>query len=162
MSIDLFWYGHDYYPEWEKSGFSARFAFPFAKEVCKGVGYDVGCGKEEWAFPGAMAVDPAIPDSMNRFNREVDYIFSSHCLEHLPDWVAGLEAWSKLLRPGGVLFLYLPDYSSEYWRPWVNRKHHHALNRIMIKDWMKANGFHKILSAGPDLNHSFIVMGEKQ
>jgi predicted SAM-dependent methyltransferase len=47
----------------------------------------------------------------------VDYIYSSHCLEHVDNWIETLEYWIKNLKDGGILFLYLPDFSQKYWRP---------------------------------------------
>ena len=160
MSIELFEYKGTKYPEWERHGFSARFIFPYAEEVCKGVGYDIGCFKKEWAFPGAIPIDPKIGTEVDK-NKKVDYIFSSHCLEHNMGWVATLSFWASLLKDNGVMFLYLPDYSQEYWRPWNNRKHYHSFTKEIISDWLADNGFMNIMSAGPDLNHSFIVIGEK-
>ena len=48
-------YKGEVYPSFQASGFAARFAFPFAKEVCHGIGFDIGCAKREWALPGAIA-----------------------------------------------------------------------------------------------------------
>jgi len=153
------------YPLFQALGFSARFAFPFALEVCKGSkGYDIGCMKREWAFPGAIPIDTNFNDGYDAYKlpkKNVDYIFSSHCLEHLIDWVKALDYWTTVLRPGGTLFLYLPDYSQEYWRPWNNRKHKHCLFPFMINDYMKDNNYKNICCSETDLNCSFIVFGEK-
>ena len=96
-----------------------------------------------------------------KFVENLDYIFSSHCLEHLYNWVDVLDYWTSKLKSGGVLFLYLPDYSQEYWRPWNNRKHKHVLNSEMIIDVLKLNNMIKIHSSGCDINHSFVIMAEK-
>jgi hypothetical protein len=34
------------------------------------------------------------------------------------------------LNENGTLFLYLPDYSQEYWRPWNNKKHNGEMDLI--------------------------------
>lgn len=156
------------YPFFQSEGNAAQFAIPFAQKVCTGaMGYDIGYGKKEWKFPGAIGIDinaedERCKDAMNLpMNAGVDYIFSSHCLEYLVDWVAALDHWSSKLNPKGVLFLYLPHYSQEYWRPWNNRKHKHCFTQNIIADWMESNGYIKVFSSEIDLNNSFIVMGEK-
>lgn len=40
----------------------------------------------------------------------LDYVYSSHCLEHLPDPLAALRRWTEVVRPGGFLYLAVPDY----------------------------------------------------
>ena len=114
------------YPEFQTNGNAARFAMPFAKELLQGNGLDIGCNRKDWAFPGAKMIDLEINDEWDAFNlpnEKYDYIFSSHCLEHINDWVGALDYWGKHLKAGGVMFLYLPHYSQTYWRPWNNRKH---------------------------------------
>jgi predicted SAM-dependent methyltransferase len=153
-----------YYPEFQSRGNAAQFAIPYAKHVCSGTGVDVGCNREEWKFPGAYAVDPTINDfnALNFPYDDLDYIFSSHCLEHLTDWVSVLDYWTSKLKSGGVLFLYLPDYSQTYWRPWHNRKHVNIFTADIISDYMQDNNYTNIFKSGVDLNNAFIVMGQKQ
>jgi len=45
-----------------------------------------------------------IPIKENTF----DYIFSAHCLEHVPNTIKVLKEWIRVLKPGGILFLVLP------------------------------------------------------
>jgi SAM-dependent methyltransferase len=40
---------------------------------------------------------------------QADVVFSSHTLEHLSDHFGAISSWSRLLRSGGHLILYLPD-----------------------------------------------------
>ncbi len=39
----------------------------------------------------------------------LDYLCSSHVLEHLADPIAALHEWHRVLRPGGLLYLVVPD-----------------------------------------------------
>lgn len=152
------------YPTFQTNGFAARFAMPFATEVCKGEGIDVGCNRVEWKLPGAHPVDPEINQwhATNFPYTDLDYVFSSHCLEHIPNWVEALEYWTDRLKSGGTLFLYLPDYSQEYWRPWNNRKHLHIFTPDILRDYLKSSGsFRKIFVSGVDLYNAFMVIAEK-
>lgn len=164
--IDIITYKNNSYPKFQSEGYASQFAIPYAKHVCKGKGVDVGCNRLEWAFPGSIVVDPVIneydalnfPESAN----ELDYIFSSHCLEHLQDWVSVLDYWKSKLKIGGVLFLYLPDYSQVYWRPWNNRKHLNIFSPTILKDYLEDRDFINIFTSQPDLNNAFMVMAQKQ
>lgn len=135
---------------------------PFAKELLEGDGYDIGCGNKDWAFPGAVPIDNGDKWNATKLpDGEVDYIFSSHCLEHIPDWVGVLDYWSTKLKPGGVLFLYLPHYSQTYWRPWNNRQHINILTPQYLKDYLIARGWANIMVADRDLYNAFAVVAEK-
>jgi len=152
------------YPHFQCEGNASQFAIPYAIHVCKGDGYDIGCMKKEWSFPGSIKIDLSFKDEWNATNLpkdNVDYIYSSHCLEHIDNWVETMEYWYKTLRKGGVLFLYLPEYSQEYWRPWNNKKHKHIFSPKIIKDLMTHLGYTQIFSSEKDLNNSFMIMGEK-
>jgi SAM-dependent methyltransferase len=152
------------YPYFQAQGNAAQFAIPFAKWLCRGVGYDIGCNREEWKLPGARGIDLCYNDGFNATNlpeEKVDYIFSSHCLEHLDNWVQVLEYWKSKLKSGGVLFLYLPHYDQEYWRPWHNTKHKSIFLPAFIQDYMNDNGYTNIFVSEKDLNSAFIAVGEK-
>lgn len=154
------------YPIFQSTGNAARFAIPFAQQVIGDgkIGFDIGCNRKEWAYPDAYTIDPEIDPTFDAYNLmpiNVDYIFSSHCLEHLPDWVKALDYWKTKLHVGGVLFLYLPDYSQTYWRPWHNRKHVHSFRPDMIRDFLIDRGWGNVFVSGVDLNNSFIAIAEK-
>lgn len=161
--LDVLTYKGRQYPAFQREGAASQYAIPFARQVCKGVGVDIGCGRIEWAFPGALPVDPGLNGhtAMSFPYADLDYVFSSHCLEHLDSWVDALDYWTTKLRPGGVLFLYLPDYSQEYWRPWNNRKHRHVLCPGQLADYLREHSYAPVFCSGVDLNNSFMVMAER-
>ena len=164
--IETITYKQSKYPKFQTEGYASQFAIPYAKHVCKGIGVDVGCNRDEWAFPGSIPIDPNIDplyDALNfpKHANELDYIFSSHCLEHLNDWVSVLDYWTSKIKHDGVLFLYLPDYSQEYWRPWNNRKHLNIFTADIIYDYMIDRGYHNVFKSGVDLNNAFMIMGQK-
>jgi SAM-dependent methyltransferase len=153
------------YPKFQASGNAARFIIPFATEVCKGIGIDIGCGRGEWAFPGVTnIVDPVITPgwhAMNIPDGPFDYIFSSHCLEHVKEsWHKVLDYWFTELRPGGTIFLYLPHPDQEYWLPWNDDKHVHILHPEDLRRYFEAGLYCNIFVSGRDLNYSFIAMAQ--
>ena len=162
--IDTVKFGSDIYPSFQTNGNAARFVMPFAKEVLYGEGLDIGGGNENWKFPGARLIDLTVGDGFHATSlpdQQYDYIFSSHCLEHLPDWVGVLDYWSTRIKTGGVMFLYLPHYSQKYWRPWSNRKHVNILQPQYLKDYFEARGWSNVFVSERDLYNSFAVMGVK-
>lgn len=149
------------YPSFQAKGNAAQFALPYALHFCKGTGYDIGYSKEEWKLPGAIGIDSNLQngfDADNLPDNKVDYIFSSHCLEHVDNWVKTLEYWLSKLKENGVLFLYLPDFSQKYWRPWNNRKHIHCFTPDIIKSFLEDHNCKNIFCSGIDLNNSFMVV----
>lgn len=90
---------------------------------------------------------------------EFDFIFSSHCLEHLDNPVAALEHWKTRLKPGGVLFLYLPSPQMEYWRPQHCRKHLHQWQPVDMAQLVSDLGFVDVIHSERDLFWSFAVVG---
>ena len=93
------------YPHFQAEGNATQFAIAYAKHFCKGnYGYDIGGNKAEWALPGAILIDPLVSvvwDAYNLPYDDVDYIYSSHCLEHLSNWNYALEYWLSCLKDGG-------------------------------------------------------------
>lgn len=163
------------YPKLQAEGFASQYAFAFAAKVCKGKGVDIGYSKPEWKLPGAIGIDldkfctgtsdtPMSKYSATNFvGDNLDYIFSSHCLEHLDDWVGVLDYWTSKLKEGGVMFLYLPnaDYQ-EYWQPMNNRKHVNWFSPYMLEEYYKQRGFVNIfVTEGYDLNGSFYAVAQK-
>lgn len=153
------------YPAFQASHNAARFIIPFAVEVCKGTGFDVGAGRSEWKLPGSIAIDPVIDDRFDALHFPdviPNYIFSSHCLEHTEDYVEVLNYWTEKLADNGIIFLYLPDFSQSYWRPWNNRKHKHAFTVEILRQYFIDSGrYRNIFHSRRDLNNSFAIFAEK-
>ncbi len=170
MPLDTISFKDHQYPKLQSEGFAAQYAFPFAKKICKGFGVDIGCNREEWALPGALKIDPAIPgckfDAYDLPPMQFDFIFSSHVLEHLRDYVEALSYWHSKLKTNGVLFLYLPNCENQiYWRPWHNRKHIHYLTPELMRSYFNdhSNEWENVfITEGFDVNCSFYVIAEKK
>lgn len=154
----IFEYKGDLFPSYLKHGNAMQHVAATAAHFCQGRGLDVGAGK--WPLPGAMPIElsngqtaEALPDG------EFDYIFSSHCLEHLINPVAALEHWQTRLRVGGVLFLYLPHPHMTYWRPQNCRKHLHQFWPKDIAVLLRDLGFCNVIHSERDLAWSFSAVG---
>ncbi len=157
----IYEYKGQLYPDYLKQGGASQWIAPLAKHFCKGKGYDIGCGR--WPLEGAIGVD--LREGMNAMDLppgEVDFIFSSHCLEHLPDPVKAIEYWHSRLHIDGVLFLYLPHPDMEYWRPQNCRKHLHQFWPRDMHALVEDLGFHSVISSERDLAWSFSVVGFKR
>ena len=100
--------------------------------LCQGKGIDVGCGHRK-THPDAIGVDLVakgeLPtddcndlnlrsqadvvcsgDDLNVFEDEsLDYVVQRHNLEHYQDPIKALQEWIRVLRPGGVLGMVVPD-----------------------------------------------------
>lgn len=162
--MEIISYKNKIYPKFQSEGYAAKFAIPYAQQVCKGVGVDVGCMKKEWSFPNSIPIDLQFKNGYHALNLpdiKINYIFSSHCLEHISNWVDVMDYWYEKLEKDGILFLYLPSYSQEYWKPWNNRKHFHIFSPEIIFDYMSDKGYKNIFKSGTDLNNSFMIFGEK-
>lgn len=77
----------------------------------RGTGIDIGCGPDP-VFPHARRFDREDGDA-NVITRHVtatfDWVYSSHCLEHMHDPHAALQEWWRLVKPGGHLIFIVPD-----------------------------------------------------
>jgi len=91
----------------------------------RGRGLDLGCGPFK-AFPHFIGVDnghhaeefgwkfkPDVSvnscDDLSLFgDSSMDFVFSSHLLEHIDDHILALKEWMRVLKDGGYLILYLP------------------------------------------------------
>jgi predicted SAM-dependent methyltransferase len=151
------------YPLFQTKGNASQFSIPFALHFCKGHGYDIGFCKEEWKLPNSTGIDICLNNGYHANNlpdEKVDYIYSSHCLEHVDNWIETLELWISKIKENGILFLYLPDFSQKYWRPWNNRKHKHCLTPDILKTFFEDKKLKNIFVSGIDLNNSFMIVGQ--
>lgn len=120
-------------------------------KFCRGNGLDVGCGgtncdsrfyQENKIVPTAIGVDLAKTNltgpahNLEWFRDEtMDYIFSSHLLEHMLRLDICLIEWFRVLKSDGYLVMYLPleGYYPSVGSPDANRDHKHNLtpNKIL-------------------------------
>lgn len=110
----------------------------------RGRGVDLGCGPVK-AYPHMVGVDSCKDTAL--FGIEIkpdllvddcsslagiddgycDFAFSSHLLEHIPDYRGALREWWRIIKEGGYLVLYLPhrDLYPNIGQPGANPDHKH-------------------------------------
>jgi SAM-dependent methyltransferase len=109
----------------------------FATRYFRGNGLDVGGGIDSIAvyrefFPlmkNVFVYDRPHGDAQllaNVVDESFDFLYSSHCLEHLRDPAEALENWLRVMRPGGHLIINVPDedlYEQGQWPSRFNSDH---------------------------------------
>lgn len=104
----------------------------------RGRGLDLGCGPFK-AFPhfigvdnghhwGNEGVDVSVKtcENLELFASDsMDFVFSSHLLEHLENPPEALVEWMRVIKPGGHLVLYLPhaEFYPQVGEPGANPDH---------------------------------------
>ena len=105
-----------------------------------GDGIDIGCGDDpltpdchQWDLPQGDAQElPGIEPA--RF----DWVYSSHCLEHLVDPFRAVARWWEVLRPGGCLLFVAPDedlYEQGTWPSQFNPDHKWTFTVHKAQSW---------------------------
>lgn len=85
---------------------------------------------------------------LDKIQSSFDIIFSSHVLEHLPSIAGVFERFSALLKPNGILLMFVPNCSGmnakKYgvrWGPMICEKHSLALDRLFFETVLPKYGF---------------------
>lgn len=136
----------------------------FFEKYIKGHGIDIGVGRLN-----CNHIDPISPDAFpwdidngeaqymdGVSDNEFDYVYSSHCLEHLKNPMMALMNWWRITKPGGVLILFLPH------RDLYERKTRLPSRWADGESWDSANGIgHKcfFLPYRNDPPHTLSVAG---
>jgi len=71
-------------------------------------------------------------------DESVDFIHSSHCLEHLVDPAEGLANWLRAVKPGGYLIVTVPDedlYEQGVFPSSFNRDHKWTFTILKSRSW---------------------------
>ncbi len=162
-------YKGKFYPDYLTVGGASHAIFHQALQFCVGCGIDVGAGL--WPLPGAIPVDvwrgPGTGRRLDDFaDHSLDYVFSSHCLEHIEDWQSALREWIGKLMPGGVIFLYLPHPDCAIWHPgspFVGDGHKWIPRQKIVKQTLHTFSCQILnFDDGPDAMQSFYICGRKK
>lgn len=135
-------------------------------DYCKGKGVDFGA-RHDKIKPDALGVDRDDVFDIDMvldvskplpFKDEVfDYVFSSHCLEHIEDTEETLKEWLRVLAKDGYIILYLPHadlYKGD------NPDHKHDFIPTDITAPLMLNGVDIIMNMLHQ--YSFLIVGKKR
>jgi SAM-dependent methyltransferase len=126
------------------------------KILTEGRGIDIGCGPDP-VTPDVYAFDREQGDANNitqYVHEQFDFVFSSHCLEHMIEPPKALVEWWELVIPGGYLFLIVPDedlYEQGVFPSRFNRDHKWTFTIAKNKSWSdKSINLYPLVRALPD------------
>ena len=153
------------------------------QKFCVGDGLDIGFGGDP-IVNTAICID--LPERYARYkeqpqhihgdardlkwfnNDSLDYVYSSHVLEDFADTEAVLGEWLRVLKPGGMLVLYLPDeqtyrvHCRKQGKPPNVHHIHENFSLNHVKDILKENQKVKIVHERfPSGIYSFELVIEK-
>jgi SAM-dependent methyltransferase len=103
------------------------------------ISVDNGCDNVMFGIPFKADVSVKSADTMPIFGTQsLDWVYSSHLLEHLDDPEKALKEWWRVLKVKGLLILYLPheDLYPKVGEPGANPDHKCNLNEQKVIDWM--------------------------
>lgn len=129
---------------WTKDGpqgFESRKIKYLLPRYTRGRVLEIGCGMEK-AYShffgydsghhfgkGAADITGDAADLSLFADESFDAVFSSHVLEHMEDMQAALNEWSRVIKPGGFLCLYVPSANlyPKCGEPGANPDHKHDI-----------------------------------
>lgn len=128
------------------------------RDLVRGSGIDIGCGD-------CPISESVIPFDRNQgdanhilkyVNSKFDFVFSSHCLEHMNDPSSALLDWWSLVKPGGALIVIVPDedlYEQGMFPSIFNFDHKHTFTICKQSSWSnKSLNMYTLTKALPNGN----------
>lgn len=125
-----------------ESSKSKRYFTPWELSVLDGKVIDIGAGTDT-VMPNAVPFDVAQGNAnhITAFEPEsFDCVYSSHCLEHMDDPTATIHNWWSLVKPGGYLFVIVPDedlYEQGVWPSRFSNEHTHTFTISKKQSWSR-------------------------
>ena len=142
--------------------YSLRKARGDFDKFLKGDGIDIGCGDDclhleqgtvrPWDLAdGDAQLLPGVPDT------SLDFVYSSYCLEHMRSVEVSLVNWLRVLKPGGHLYVVVPDYilyEKMCWPSRFNGDHKQSFSFLIPRaKVVRDNHFHINTDLFPLLQH---------
>jgi len=133
--------------------------------IIQGKGIDIGCGPDpisETARPFDQSEGDA--NEISKYvNESFDYVFSSHCLEHMHHPEKAIKEWWSLVKPGGHMIILVPDedlYELGYFPSLFNDDHKATFTVSKRKSWSPVS--YNVLDLARSLDKAEIVKLEQQ
>lgn len=142
-----------------KAGYFRNYLF--------GYGIDIGCGTDiltslqenfkvdgwDWEQGDAQLM-ASVPDN------KYDFVYSSHCLEHMVDPIIALRNWTRICKPGGYIFVAVPDedlYEQGVWPSRFNGDHKTTWTvfKDVHKSWSPVS--HNVLTLPHHVNGTSLI-----
>ena len=130
----------------------------FIREFCHGSyligrGIDIGAGDDPLKVnrgtvnawdkeDGDAQYMAGVPD------RSYNFVYSSHCLEHMVDIDVALENWTRILKPLGYLYIVVPDYQLYEQMRWPsihNPDHKHNFSLSLPREKVGRDNHHSMM-----------------
>lgn len=109
----------------------------------KGLGLDIGAGHDTLVVPNGSVDYWDLPQGDAQYLSTLsdgvyDFVYSSHCLEHMVSVEESLKNWVRVLSPGGFLFIVVPDfrlYEKLNWGSYYNGDHKHSFSLDKTREY---------------------------
>ena len=131
--------------------YQARLQRGDFEKYLKGDGIDIGAGPDPLRVPAGTvrAWDVQDGDAQKMAgvpDNTYDFVYSSHCLEHMWDVPEALSNWVRILKPGGALYVVIPDYilyEKMTWPSRFNGDHKQSFSNVITRSAvMRPNHWH--------------------
>ena len=125
-------------------------------------GLDLSAGIEEAQRRGWVdhAYRGLFPDVAPSLPAQYDVVSMSHYLEHTLDPRAEVAAAAKVLKPGGLFLVEVPDPEctwgrilGKYWLPWFQPQHLHLLSVANLERLLREHGFEPVIWHRGETHH---------
>jgi len=109
-------------------------------EILKGSGIDIGCGNDPVTEHVVMFdIEDGDANYITKYiKQQFDFVFSSHCLEHMDDPSLALNEWWSLVKDYGHLIFAVPDedlYEQGIFPSIFNEDHKYTFTIAKNKSW---------------------------
>lgn len=99
-------------------------------------------------------------------DEELDYIFTSHTLEHVKELPYTLREFTRILKPAGYLICIVPSWNCERWRAGGPNTHLYTFGLENDSEWINiekliSNAGFNVLKAEYTYDNSIIILATK-
>lgn len=92
--------------------FNEKVSTGFFDKYMRGKGIEIGCNTDDCILPDCVGINLTTPgyDGTHIFEERntFDYLYSSHCLEHVHNPIVTLQEWYRIVKPGGFIVVVVP------------------------------------------------------